>query len=268
MDYLAEDILRQLKITEVSDLISHEEIIPTNLLKLKEAMLNIGQLVDPLIVDSKSKIVLDGNHRVKVLETIKCPRTVCQMVDYTNENIRVGAWFPASEKLSLEMLRGAGFKCEAIEFDAGLDEINNKKSPFMFVKKIHGVKKAFLVNSSDYSLDSMIEEQKSIMDKLDSNNFRYVSDEEAGEVVDDGKGVLYKKAYTKQEIIARAHSKRHFPPKSTRHVIPNRIIRINMRLGWLHEGQKEATEYLERMLHERVYNGNVRRYLEPVIVIY
>ncbi len=268
MDLFAEDILKQLKIVEISKLHCHEEIIPSNLIRLKEAMLNIGQLVDPLIVDFKSKVVLDGNHRIKVLEIIKCPRAVCQMVDYSSPTITLGTWFPVSENLDLDRLKSFGFKCEPTEFDAGLNDINNKKASFMFVKRINRVKKSFLVNPSNYSLDDMIEEQRAIMNQLNVNNFRYLADNEADGLVENGYGVLYRKIYTKQEITKRAHSKKPFPPKSTRHIIPNRIIRLNMRLGWLHEGQKNAIEYLERMLRERVYNGNVRRYFESVIVIY
>ena len=72
----------------------------------------------------------------------------------------------------------------------------------------------------------------------------------------------------RDEVIKRALSGVPFPPKSTRHIIPERIIRLNMRLGWLHQSEDEAKKYLERMLEDRLYNGNIRRYTEPVIVIY
>lgn len=268
MDLVVEDILKQLKIVEIRYLYTHEEVIPTNLFRLKEAMLNIGQLVDPLIVDIKTQIVLDGNHRITVLKMIKCPRAVCQMVDYKNPSITVGTWIPSSDLLSLEELKSAGLHSEPVDFELGLNELNNKKAPFLFVKKVKGVKKSFLINPSSYSLDELVEEQRKIMNKLNSESFRYLPDNEADDAVESGKAVLYRKVYTKEEIIDRAHRKKPFPPKSTRHLVPNRIIRLNMRLGWLHQEEKEATEYLERMLSNRVYNGNVRRYLEPVIVIY
>jgi hypothetical protein len=268
MDYLVEEILRQLKIVEVASLYPHEETIPSNLLKLKEAMLNIGQLVDPLIVDGKNNVVLDGNHRLKVLTIIKIPHAVAQVVDYARPDIKVGTWFPVSENLTLETLEASGFKCEEVDFAVGLKALENKKAPFMLVKKIEKIRKCFLINPSDYSLDEMIEEQRTIINKLNDVYFHYVADSDVNDLIEDGKAVLYRKIYSKEEIIARALSKKPFPPKSTRHIIPNRIIRLNMRLGWLHEGESEARAYLERMLRERVYNGNVRRYSEPVIVIY
>ena len=41
-----------------------------------------------------------------------------------------------------------------------------------------------------------------------------------------------------------------------------------MRLGWLHMSKDKAWEQLEHMLKIRAYSGNVRKYYEPVTVIY
>jgi hypothetical protein len=41
-----------------------------------------------------------------------------------------------------------------------------------------------------------------------------------------------------------------------------------MKLGWLNSSPEEATKALENMLKMRAYTGNVRKYYEPVIVIY
>ena len=72
-------------------------------------MLNIGQLVDPIIIDKKYKIVLDGNHRLKVLELIKVPNAVCHIVDYSNPNITVGGWYPVDKRITLELIKKKGF---------------------------------------------------------------------------------------------------------------------------------------------------------------
>ena len=41
-----------------------------------------------------------------------------------------------------------------------------------------------------------------------------------------------------------------------------------MKLGWLNRSREEAKSELQRMLTNRVYAGSVRKYYEPVIVIY
>ncbi|HLC69049.1 MAG TPA: ParB N-terminal domain-containing protein, partial [Candidatus Bilamarchaeaceae archaeon] len=81
MKMLLDEMLQSLDIVEVSTLFPHEQTIASNVKRLKEAMLNIGQLVDPIVVDKKSRVVLDGNHRLKVLQVIECPLSACQFVD-------------------------------------------------------------------------------------------------------------------------------------------------------------------------------------------
>lgn len=262
MDY--EYIREKLDILPVKELVPHEERIQPNVLRLQEAMLNIGQLVDPIIIDKKTKVVLDGNHRLKVLEIIRVPNSVCQVVDYSDPRIELKGWYPASNKLNKKFFENTQIKLEKVDFETGKKELENKKAAFML--KENG--DSYLLNPNNYTLDEMIEEQQKIIDKVKGNEFAYVADDLIPDDFVDPKGVLFRKTYTKEEVIKRSLEGKLFPPKSTRHLIPDRIIRLNMRLGWLHQDKKEGMEYLERLLKDRVYAGNVRRYFEPVIVIY
>lgn len=261
MDY--KDIVKKLEINPVKELVAHEEWIETNIIKLKEAMLNIGQLVDPIIIDKKHKIVLDGNHRVRVLQIIKVPNAVCQTVDYNDPSIEIGGWYPTSKRIKKELFEGTGIKLESVDHDQGKKELENKKAAFMLVRENEN----HLVNPGSYSLDEMIEEQQNILGKI-GNEFNYLASDIIEQKLNEGKGSLFRKVYTKEEVVKRAIEGKPFPPKSTRHLIPNRIIRLNMRLGWLHQDKEESFRYLERLLKNRIYAGNVRRYVEPVIVIY
>ena len=261
MDY--KEIIKKLEIIPVKDLKHHEERIPANIIKLKEAMLNIGQLVDPVIIDNKHNIILDGNHRVKVLQLIKVPNVVCQIVDYEDPEIEIGGWYPTSRRIKKEIFDGTDVKLESVDRKQGEIEVENKKAAFMLVNSEGN----YLVSPGDYSLGEMIEEQQSIMKKI-GNDFSYLDDDTVEKELKKGKGSLFRKIYTKEEVIKRANEGNPFPPKSTRHLIPDRIIRLNMKLGWLHQDKEESWKYLERLLKNRIYAGNVRRYVEPVIVIY
>ena len=88
---IAEDIVARLQVIATDKLRSHEEIIPFNFQRLRESMLNMGRLVDPIIVDNEHNIVIDGNHRKAVLDSIKCPNAACQLVDYKSEEIGVSS---------------------------------------------------------------------------------------------------------------------------------------------------------------------------------
>jgi len=266
---LAEEILSQIEIVPVSELLPHEQTISQNLKKLKEAMLNIGQLVDPIVIDKKTKLVLDGNHRRKVLEVIECPNSVCQVVDYQSDEIKVGTWYPALESSIDTIVNTKGLKVEEVDASKGIEALTKFQAPFMVCQKVNGKEKSYLINPGSYKLMETIEEQNYVFSTLTgTNNFHYISDDLASEYLQKNMTIFFRRHYTKDEIIKTAQSHYPFPPKSTRHFIPNRIIRLNMRLGWLHEGKEEAMGYLRHMLEKRVYEGNVRRYSEPVIVIY
>lgn len=265
MSALVDEMLKSLEIREVKSLLSHEKVISHNLKRLKEAMLNIGHLVDPLIIDGKTGVVLDGNHRLKVLEIIECPYAVCQTVDYTSDEIKVGTWYPVVDLDADKIFKLDSIKHEKVDYEAGKAAVNSLKAPFMLVTKNDG---CHLLNPGSYKLMEMVEEQNYIFSVLEKGAVDYVPDEEMQKNIDSGKSLFFRRSYTKDEIIRAAQSHSPFPPKSTRHLIPGRIIRLNMKLGWLHRSPEEAEKELLAMLNSRVYSGNVRKYYEPVIVIY
>ncbi len=231
-------------------------------------MLNIGHLVDPLIIDKNSGTVLDGNHRLKVLEIIECPHAACQTVDYKSDKIRVGTWLPLYREPIDQIIKSASMKTENVDYEQGLNAVDNFKAPFMLVKKKNGKKECFLMNPGSYKIKENIEEQNFILGAINGTKAYYVPEDTVEEKMQDGDCYLYRRTYTKEEIVNTAKAHNPLPPKSTRHMIPDRIIRLNMKLGWLHESKEGATKYLRDMLTQRVYMGNVRRYTESVIVIY
>ena len=263
----AEELLSMLDIRPTKDILAHEQTISKNLKRLKEGMLNIGHLVDPLIVDNITNVVLDGNHRLKVLEIIECPCAAVQVVDYSNPEIKVGTWLPAVKKKPEDFLKAdKNLKIEKVDEKAGRRAVESTKAPFVVLNRES--KDSFLVNPGSYKMREMVEEQVYVLSLLSGTDMTYIPDSEIDEYLDKGYTVLYRRSYTKDEILKTAKDHAPFPPKSTRHLIPGRIIRLNMKLGWLHFDLPDAKKELVEMLKRRAYNGNVRKYYEPVIVIY
>jgi hypothetical protein len=269
MHVLLDELLESLQVTEVPSLLPHEQTIAPNLKRLKEAMLNIGQLVDPIVIDKKTNVVLDGNHRLKVLQVIECPLAACQTVDYMHSNIEVGTWFPATPQPLDRILKNEKIKSERVDCGAGKEALTTLDAPFMAVQNtVPNACNAFFLDPGKYKIREMIEEQHYLLSAINGIEWEYIPDNLAEEYLANGYTVLYRRPFTKEEIVRAAQEHNPFPPKSTRHTIPNRVIRLNMRLGWLHEGKEPAKKHLNEMLSHRVYEGNVRRYSEPVVVIY
>jgi len=257
-------MLNMLEVRETKALLQHEQVISVNLKRLKEAMLNIGHLVDPLVVDGESGLVIDGNHRLKVLDIIECPFSACQVVDYSRDDIQVGTWYPSVKLSAEDVFSLDSIKHEKVDYEEGKRAVDSLKAPFMLMHK----GEHHLVNPGSYKLMEMVEEQNYVFSLLEKDSVDYIPDEEVAQHISEDRSVLFRRSYTKDEILKAAKDHSPFPPKSTRHLIPGRIIRLNMKLGWLHRSKEDAEKEMERMLSTRAYSGNVRKYYEPVIVIY
>lgn len=263
---IAEDIIGRLQIVPTDRLRSHEEIIPFNFQRLRESMLNSGRLVDPIIVDKEHHVVIDGNHRKAVLETIKCPNAACQLIDYQSPDIGIGSWFPVSKTVKPEGI--AGFAPEKVDFEAGVAAIGRMEGTFLYVKKLNGKKECYLYNSNERTVTGVISQQRKFLKAIEKTDVQYVADDKAEEYLERGYTAFYRRLYTKGEIVSEALAGRRMPPKSTRHTIPERIIRLNLHLGWLAEPTDSCKQMMDDMLGRRLNEGSIRRYTETVIVLY
>lgn len=263
---LAEDIISKLQIIPVEQLRTHEEVIPYNLQRLREGMLNMGRLVDPLVVDNKNYVVIDGNHRKKVLELIQCPNAACQLVDYESPEIKLGGWFPISKSIRHDQI--SGFKPEKVDFEAGKKAIERMEGTFLYMKKNNGKTDCYLYDSNEQTMQGLIASQRKFLSSIEGQVAQYVADDQYEEYLAGDFAVFYRRSYTKKEVIAEAIAGRYMPPKSTRHLIPDRIIRLNLHLGWLSESPETAKQMMDNSLRKRLTESSIRRYVEPVIVLY
>ncbi|MEM2963354.1 MAG: hypothetical protein QXW70_04000 [Candidatus Anstonellales archaeon] len=266
MPIIAEKILKSLEIMPLEKVILHEQTIAENIAILTESMLNIGRLVDPIIVDNKYHVVLDGNHRRQVLQNLKAPLVICQTIDYMNPAVKVGGWFPTFLQLPAGIEK---FPSEEVDFEVGRSELEKNRAYFMLV--CGNKRNCRLFPTERDELEEVIRKQEEIMREIngkENGQCYYYEDTMADEALSQKMYVFWRRNYSKDEIIKEAVAGRPFPPKSTRHMIPERIIRLNLPLGWLYEEKSEVWNLLEGMIRKRAVNHNVRRYTEPVIVIY
>jgi len=273
---LAEEILDRLQILPIDSLKIHEQTLPGNERNLRENMLNLGRIVDPIIVDQKHKVVLDGNHRRAVLASLKTEYAVCQVVDYDSPEIQIGGWYLATKTLPLSRL-GKG---ESVDYKTGQSALEKMDAAFMLVSRQGKKDLCTLFPSSAPKLNSLIEDQRRMVDTLRGKkaeeengngpdaDLQIIEDSRMDYFLDRGYSVLARRNFKKSEVITEASAGRPLPPKSTRHTIPNRIIRLNFHLGYLNESPETAWRVLSEMVHKRVRYGSARYYTESVIVLY
>ncbi|MCX8163112.1 MAG: hypothetical protein N3D10_00985 [Candidatus Micrarchaeota archaeon] len=269
---LAEEIIEKLEVVELEKLKIHEQVLEPNLFALRETMLNIGKLIDPLIIDKEHKIVLDGNHRRKVLEELKVSYAVCQPIDYYDPKIKIGGWYIATKKIDFEKIRG-----EKIEYEEGLKKLGEYEAFLMAMIKENNSIKCKILESKQQNFDGVIKEQKEFFEKFagfdlinngNGEELIFIEDIRKDIFLERGDVVFARKIFSKKEIVDHILEGKIFPPKSTRHEIPGRIVRLNFRLGYLNESKESIEMHLKEMIKKRVKYGSARYYSEPVIVLY
>jgi ParB-like chromosome segregation protein Spo0J len=74
---------------DINKLRHHEEIDQQHLLEIIFQVKEDGFLKNPVVVDQKNFIILDGHHRVAALKQIGANKVPSFLVDYQNNDIRV-----------------------------------------------------------------------------------------------------------------------------------------------------------------------------------
>ncbi|MFN4133807.1 MAG: ParB N-terminal domain-containing protein, partial [Candidatus Hadarchaeales archaeon] len=87
------DIEIDLEILDVEEMFIHEEIIPEILASLVSDIKTTGSFRDPVILDSETKVVLDGMHRVAAAKKLGLKAIPACLVDYSHPKIKIGCWY-------------------------------------------------------------------------------------------------------------------------------------------------------------------------------
>jgi len=268
----------EIKLEEVEKLHIHEEVIPDILRKLTEEIRADGYVKHPVIVDSKTLVVLDGMHRVAAIENLGCRFIPVCLVDYENPHILVGCWCRVVnhssdfEKL-VEAVREMGFTVEECQRETALKLVSARKAAISIVSR----SKCFAVYGPQ-EIKEIYDAIKQIEFKLKSVGYSigYDTDSDALNKVSSGKilSMFMVPNVSKKDVVTVALRGEVFAHKTTRHVVPVRPLFVNVPLEWLYGklSLKEANETLVRYLPKkeivRLPPGQVldRRYEEELYV--
>jgi hypothetical protein len=262
----------------IDDLHLHEQVIPAFLNKLEQSIKDSGYIRDPVIVDLESLVVLDGTHRVTALKKIGCKWVPACLVNYKNPAITVGSWYRTLN--GVEGIEGILKKITKMGFDTKeVREIDVTKigiSPV--IAAIKSWKESFIVCSpfgdllEAFDIIRRIEEQI----RLSALNIEYETESDAlRKLQTRSVDMVFLIPKVQKDLIVRnALFGRVFPHKTTRQIVPARILHLNIPLILLKDSKRshfEINEELKQIFKKRalkhvaagsVING--RRYEEDV----
>lgn len=254
------------------ELFPHEETIPSHLGELVHDLQRRGVQLDPILVDTRTRVVLDGMHRLVALDRLGARRVVTCFVDYEDPALRLERWFrrlaepsaPLRQQLERELqLRPAA------SAEAALLEAETNRSCLALL----GAEKSFVSDVPMRVVTDIYALLRNV-DRLAGEYGAAVHYEAEVMIHDPAKGgtdlVVATPRLSKDDIIQCGLRRWLLPPKSTRHLFPIRPVGVRVPLQLLKKTQNGAATILEHSVrHFRqlpsgtFYEG--RLYAEPLV---
>jgi hypothetical protein len=283
------DNFPKLKVIPINKLILHEKADESRVKKLVKRIKSDSYFRNPIIavnfnrdsclfrnlknseIKTRKFFVLDGVHRVKALERLGCRDIVAQIVDYFDARVKVNTWdhllFGCGRQNLFEKIRSqggisvikAGGK-EAIEL------LKKKKIIGYFLFKNGDT---FLIKSNN-GFEERTEKLLALMDICEtvSEVDRISKSDIPFLLKKDTAAVLVIPNYNKKEIVNVALRGLVLPAGVTRHIIPNRVLGLDINLAMLKNNLSLSlkNKLLEKFINKRIKDKRIRFYSESVFI--
>jgi hypothetical protein len=267
-----------ISLVDIDTLNPHEEVVESSVESLADAMQAQGIVRDPLIVDQRERVILDGTHRYRSLDFLKCRFAPCCLVDYDNPLIKVSSWFRLftigePESLAERLLRESKLNYTKQKIDvAGLTSaseyivLTSNGMAYSYPRDLDAMERARAAITLERALT------------MRGHHADYLSESVALQSLKSGSVnfVIGLPVFSKQQIRKFGVRRLLLPHKTTRHVMPSRPLRMDIPLDMLRKeglSQAEADKQLRKLLStrrtERKPAGSVvdgRRYEEELLV--
>ena len=256
-----------INIVDLKELFLHEEVVPNLLKRLMKEFEKSYFMLHPIIIDKRSRVVLDGTHRVQALRKLGFKHILACEVDYAHPAILVRRWFRIvhlkeksredlmcilreySRNYDLELISLKRGVRDCLKEDVLLVKIPPETLALRSGRGISTVKAYILLRElemriirSGYTIEYTIE---SIPSDTAEGNY----------------AILIPRRISKEDVVETATKGILFPPKSTRHIIPIRPMFVNIPLRLLKSTlsldlkRAIAKEYLEQRSVVRIRGG-------------
>lgn len=241
----------ELRIVPITGLFMHEKTIPTALEQLRRELSSEQVLKHPMLVDSKTFVVLDGMHRVAALQSLGCKLAAVCMLDYRNSAIKLFGWyreFDGATSFAVfvrDLTRKLRYRISAEPLSKAIQLVNSRAA---FAALAWNSESYVLHLPSTASIKRFYSEIGRIEAFAGSMSYdvSYHTEADALEhLQNNSRSILIVPSLTKKEVIEAALQRQPFIHKTTRHVVPARPLFVNVPLEWLR--QSDAQEANTRM---------------------
>jgi hypothetical protein len=223
----AEDVRGSLAVVPLRDLVRHEATSPDGESRVADLLAAARVLSWPLVVDAASGLILDGSHRAVVLARDFGARfTVIQRVALDAPDVRVETWCRVLERVPARAFDDAR---RALGLEAG-----GAAAPDQGLRCHYGGRVYARPGSSTPEAYGLVDE----LERLLSSNgrprrARFVEDEAAAQWLDTEDAVVLRPPVLDKATVRRRAPGALLPPKSTRFLLPYRVLGLALPLAAL-----------------------------------
>ena len=219
----------------ISSLHPHEETLRFLVDEIMNSMKRKGAQLDPIVIDRKTKVVLDGMHRMEALRSMGLQSVLAYSIDYSNPAIKVGRWTRCLKDVGnslVERMR-AVLRLEEVKDPAeAMSIVDQFKAPLaIFTRKNTYV--SSLALTSPFEAYELIREFDQEVQKTQGRLYIEPDSKPPPYLLQTYSMVLYPVRLRKDDVVKAGRSCRPFPPKSSRHLIPSRPRGLQIPLEWL-----------------------------------
>ncbi|MCX7877455.1 MAG: ParB N-terminal domain-containing protein [Ignavibacteria bacterium] len=259
-----------LEILRLNDVLLHEECEDNRYRKLAESFKKDGFLSNPLIVGKAGRkyILLDGANRYQALKITGAKLILAQIVDYRSDKVKLRTWnhFVAgmSENDLRHYVRRENIKITGWD---GKTELDIKS---IGVVISHGAK--FRLHLSRFFTELL--QKMCSFSKYYENHFSYnridgdISLRKLDKLFDEEGVFFIYPEFGKNHIERIASMKQKLPAGISRHLIPNRVLKLKYDISRLmtNGDLREKNKELEEFVNSKILDRKVRLYKEPVLM--
>lgn len=297
-------IFPRIKIVRMRDCIAHEGVVTRWVEQIAANLLAEGVLKNPIIVtrprghrqkprqrpvrarrqcggtsDQRPYIVIDGMHRFAAFQRLEIPDIVAYEIDYDDAAITLEGWdalvlrpfkaIPFLHRTATTL--GGGYLVQRVPDLAAAQALLDTRHAVIAATDQRG-RWHVIARRGTITVEALVKASEVVDRALDAADYRPVYVADALALADfhttRAHGLIVRPHYTKPEILRRTLARRIFPRKSTRHLIPNRPLRVDVGLALLRARLSLAAK--NRLLDEHLRwcyeSDRVRYYPESVFI--
>jgi hypothetical protein len=265
----------QLSIIPLDEIRPHERTIPSLLRTIRNDMIRTGKQRDPILVDRKTLLALDGMHRIESLKSLGANYALCAEYDYLSDSVKLERWLRTMIAPSRKLVSTIVSKFEmtpCVSIKTAIRRVETRENGIALLSN----RESFLGGES---LDvAEIYQKIGDIDALcekDKVELQFLSESEKVNMFSsESVVVIFPASLSKLDVLRLARRNELLPYKTTKHTVPMRPMGIYFPISYLRKRNlPECRQKLDQIVNfskvvlERQntwYEG--RRYSERIAI--